>query len=63
MLFSLDETTNVGRDTGAPVSKDYTIAVSHFNGKVNWVRIDLGEEDADRLISPERRLNLAMARQ
>jgi arylsulfatase len=63
MLFSLDETTNVSRDTGTPVSKDYTIAVSHFNGKVNWVRIDLGEEDADRLISPERRLNLAMARQ
>ena len=63
MLFSLDETTDVGRDTGPPVSTDYTIAASHFNGKVNWVQIDLGEGEADRLISPEERLNLAIARQ
>jgi hypothetical protein len=32
---------------------------------VNWVEIDLGKdsENLDHLISPEQRLNLAMARQ
>ena len=63
MAFSADETTDVGRDTGTPVSKEYTTATSHFTGKVNWVQIDLGKDDAGHFISPEERLNLAMARQ
>ena len=62
-LFSADETTDVGRDTGTPVSSDYTRNTSVFNGKVNWVQIDLGKDDHDHFISPEERLNLAMARQ
>jgi hypothetical protein len=63
MAFSLDETTDVGRDTATPVSSEYTRATSVFNGKVNWVQIDLGKDDHDHVISPEERLNLAMAKQ
>jgi hypothetical protein len=33
------------------------------HGKVNWVQIDLGKDTHDHFISPEERLNLAMARQ
>ena len=49
----------------SPVSDDYTSATSHFSGTVNWVQIDLGEdaEDADHLITPEERMQVAMARQ
>lgn len=32
-----------------------------FNGKVNWVEIDVGLDDHNHLIRPEDRLNLAMA--
>jgi arylsulfatase len=63
MFFSADETTDVGRDTATPVSSDYTRNTSVFNGKINWVQIDLGKEDADHFISPEERLKVAMARQ
>jgi arylsulfatase A-like enzyme len=63
MMFSSDETTDVGRDTATPVSSDYTRNTSEFNGKVNWVQIDLGKDTHDRFISAEERLNLAMARQ
>jgi arylsulfatase len=63
MLFSGDETTDVGRDTGTPVSSDYTRDTSIFNGKVNSVQIDLGKDTHDHIITPEERLNLAMARQ
>jgi arylsulfatase len=63
MAFSADETTDVGRDTATPVSSDYTRASSEFNGKVNWVQIDLGKDTHDHFITPEERLNLAMARQ
>jgi arylsulfatase A-like enzyme len=63
MVFSADETTDVGRDTATPVSSDYTRHTSVFNGKVNWVQIDLGKDSHDHIITPEERLNLAMARQ
>ena len=65
LLFSADETADVGRDTASPVSDDYEGESSVFTGTVNWVQIDLDEdaEDADHLISPEERLRVAMARQ
>lgn len=56
---------NVGSDTGTPVSDDYPNGDSHFNGRVEWVQIDVDEnaEDLDHLITPEERLRIAMARQ
>jgi hypothetical protein len=37
----------------------------HFTGRVKWVQIELSgdAEDADHLISPEKRCRIAMARQ
>jgi hypothetical protein len=65
MVFSADETTDVGSDSATPVSDDYGPRDSEFTGKVRWVQIDLDEdaEDADHLITPEERLRIAMARQ
>ncbi len=65
MLFSADETTDVGSDSATPVSDDYGPRDSEFTGTVRWVQLDLGEdaEDADHLITPEERLRIAMARQ
>jgi arylsulfatase A-like enzyme len=65
LIFSADETADVGRDTASPVSDDYEGESSVFTGKVHWVQIDLGDdaEDADHLITPEERLSVAMARQ
>ena len=65
MLFSADETTDVGSDTATPVSDDYRSEDSGFTGRVNWVQIDIDEaaEDLDHLITPEERFRVAMARQ
>jgi hypothetical protein len=65
MLFSGDETTDVGSDSATPVSDDYGPRDSEFTGTVRWVQIDLGDdaEDADHLITAEERLRVAMARQ
>ena len=63
MTFSLDETTDVGRESGTPVTPDYSRGTSVFNGKIHWVQIDLGKDDHDHLISPEERLRLAMTKQ
>jgi len=63
MIFSADETTDIGHETGTPVSPDYTTGGSKFTGKINWVQIDLGDDDHDHFIDPEERLRVVMARQ
>lgn len=65
MIFSADETTDVGSDTGTPVSDDYRSRGNEFNGKVTWVQLDIDEnaEDVDHLITPDERMRIAMARQ
>jgi arylsulfatase len=65
LIFSGDETADIGSDTASPVSDDYGPTDNEFTGSVLWVQIDLGEdaEDADHLITPEERLRVAMARQ
>lgn len=61
MVFSADETLDIGNETGSPVTKDYS--TRKFTGEVNWVEIDVGDaaEDLDHLIKPEERLAIAMA--
>jgi arylsulfatase len=65
MIFSADETTDVGVDSATPVSDDYGPKDGAFTGRVRWVQIDIDEaaEDLDHLITPEERLRIAMARQ
>jgi hypothetical protein len=63
MIFSADETTDIGRDNGTPVASDYTSATSRFTGRIGWVQIDLGLDDHDHLIDPGERLRIAMSRQ
>jgi arylsulfatase len=63
MVYSADETCDVGSDTGSSVSDDYTPEASRFTGKVNWVQLDIGDDDHDHLISAEERWQVAMARQ
>jgi arylsulfatase A-like enzyme len=63
MVFSADETTDIGYESGTTVTPDYTTQSSRFTGKINWVQIDLGDDDHDHFIDPEERLRIAMARQ
>jgi arylsulfatase A-like enzyme len=65
MLFSGDETTDVGSDSATPVSDDYGPKDSAFTGRIRWVQLDIdaAAEDFDHMITPEERLRVAMARQ
>ncbi len=63
MVFSADETLDLGGDTGSPVSNEYTSETSTFTGTVNWVQLDIGDDDNDHFITPEERMKIAMARQ
>jgi arylsulfatase len=65
MIFSADDTCDVGMEGGAVVSEDYGPRGNQFSGEVNWVQIDLGDDaaDADHFLTAEERLKIAMARQ
>ena len=65
LVFSLDETCDVGHDSGLPVSDDYTAHGSGFTGTVNTVLIELADGDSDfnHLVDPQLRLSMALARQ
>lgn len=62
MIFSADETTDVGYESGTTVSPDLTSATSRFRGTIGWVQIDVGKDDHDHMIDPEERLRVVMAR-
>jgi hypothetical protein len=55
---------SVGGWTSArAASPDCGATGNKFTGRINWVQIDLGDDDHDHLITAEDRFNLAMARQ
>jgi arylsulfatase A-like enzyme len=63
IVFSADETTDIGEDFGMPVSSDYKDETSKFNGKIELVQIDTGEDDHSHMIDPEELIRVAMSRQ
>ena len=59
MIYSGDETCDIGSDTGTPVSEDYAGDSSRFSGRVNWVELQIGDDSHDHLISPEELMRVA----
>ncbi|KAA0917999.1 arylsulfatase [Dietzia sp. ANT_WB102] len=62
MVFSAEETTDIGDDYGMPVSTDYGEA-SKFNGRIDVVQIDVGQDDHSHLIDPAEIARVAASRQ
>lgn len=48
MLFSMDETADVGLDGATPVIENYGAVKGKFNGKVNKVTIDIGNASTNQ---------------
>ena len=65
MIFSADDGCDVGEDSGAAVSPDYTSEGNGFNGQIKGVQLAIAEaaENADHLVKPEDAIRMAMARQ
>ena len=65
LIFSGDETTDLGEDTGTPVTDDSVPSASGSTVASSGSSFDVDEaaEDLDHLVTPEERLRIAMARQ
>jgi arylsulfatase A-like enzyme len=62
LVFSADETTDIGDDYGMSVSSDYA-EHSRFNGRIEVVQIDIGDDDHSHMIDPAEVARIATARQ
>jgi arylsulfatase len=60
--FSLDETLDIGEETGTPVAEDYQ-APNRFNAAIKFVQIDTKLDGKEHSLTPEQRFHIAMARQ
>ena len=50
---------DVGNEFGSPVTPDYS--QTKYGGEIEWVELELGQDDHSHLIKPEDRVDLAMA--
>ncbi|OJV96957.1 MAG: arylsulfatase [Microbacterium sp. 67-17] len=62
IVYSADETSDVGRSTGTPVTTDPG-AATDFTGSIAWIRIDRGDDDHGHLIPVEQAVRSALGRQ
>ncbi len=62
MVFSADETTDIGDDYGMPVSSDYA-GRSAFSGRIEVIQIDVGDDDHSGLVDPAEIARVAVSRQ
>ena len=64
-IFSADDGTDVGEDSGAAISPDYGTVGNHFNGEVKGVQLSIADDpnNSDHLVKPEDAIRAAMGRQ
>jgi arylsulfatase A-like enzyme len=63
-IFSADETMDIGSDTASPVTDDYPSgAANRFTGTIDWVAIDIGDDDVSHLEDAEATYHRILARQ
>lgn len=63
IVFSADETSDVGFKRGSPMKPDMPTSQSTFNGTVSVVVIETSGENSDHLLDREQVLSMIMTRQ
>ncbi len=63
-MFSADETMDIGSDSASPVTPDYPAGdANKFTGTLEWVQIELEDDDVSHLEAPEATYHRILARQ
>jgi arylsulfatase len=63
LIFSAEESTDIGYESGSHVVPDYSAPNGRFSGTIHWVQLDVGKDNFNHLIKPEERLHMVMTRQ
>ena len=62
-IFSADDGTDVGEDSGAAISPDYTSEHNGFNGEIRGVQLSIVDDPNNHMVNPEDAIKAAMGRQ
>jgi arylsulfatase len=62
-LISLDETLDIGTDTGTPATDDYPARGNEFNGVIKWVQVDLEPDDHSHMIDMDHMAHVRLVKQ
>jgi len=62
-IFSADDGTDVGEDSGAAISPDYGPVGNHFNGEIKGVQLSIADDPNNHMVNPEDAIRAAMGRQ
>ena len=62
-IFSADDGTDVGEDSGAAISPDYGPTGNHFNGEIKGVQLSITDDPNNHMVKPEDAIRAAMGRQ
>jgi arylsulfatase A-like enzyme len=63
VAFAGDARLMVGNKTGGPICPDFRVSGNRFNGRVNWVQIDLAPARAEQIVPVEQQIRVALATQ
>ena len=64
LVFSADETMDIGEDSASPVTSDYPAGdLNKFAGDLAWVQIDIEEDEVSHMEAPEATYHRILARQ
>jgi arylsulfatase A-like enzyme len=62
-IFSADDGTDVGEDSGAAISPDYGPVGNHFNGEIKGVQLSIADDPNNHIVNPEDAIRAALGRQ
>ena len=63
-IFAADETMDIGADLAMPVTDDYPEGAGNkFQGTINWVRVDLEDDDVSHLVPDDQKYKAVIGRQ
>jgi arylsulfatase len=62
-IFSADDGTDVGEDSGAAISPDYGPMGNHYNGEIKGVQLSIADDPNNHTVKPEDAIRAAMGRQ
>lgn len=62
-IFSADDGTDVGEDSGAAISPDYGPVGNHYNGEIKGVQLSIGDDPNNHLVNPADAIKAALGRQ
>jgi len=63
-IFAADETMDIGADLAMPVTDDYPEGEGNkFQGTINWVRVDLEDDDVSHLVPEDQKYKAVISRQ